>query len=579
MHGFSTRKKKDEPETDFTVRRKVLLVFMLGAMGLLAVRAFDLQVLRKQFLKQQGDMRHVSAVSVSAYRGMILDRNGEPLAISSPVQSIWVNPQELADAEPAAIGQMEKLLDLPDRKIKNLIVPGTKRRFAYVKRRINPHLAAQVKALDVPGVYFEREFKRYYPAGPVSAHLVGFTNVDDVGQEGIELAYDAVLRGTAGSKRVIRDGKRQIIGDVEAISAPIDGRNVQLSIDERIQYLAYRELQAAVLEHRAKAAALVVLDAKTGEVLADANHPAFNPNTRTHLKGSAFRNRAITDVFEPGSTVKPFVIAAALDGGYIKPDLKIETNGTYRIGRNVVRDVHNYGTLDLTHVLKKSSNVATSIVALEMPPDYFWGIYNQLGFGNAAGIGFPGEASGSVLDYQRWNQFAQATLSFGYGMNASVLQLARAYTALADNGLLHSVSLLKRDRDPEAKRVFSAKTAQLIRTMLEQVVLKDGTAYQARVDGYRVAGKTGTAKKAGEGGYKEKKYLSIFVGMAPASDPRVVIAVMVDEPSAGAYYGGAVAGPVFSKVMAGALRILDVAPDQEETMPVLISKTPDLVAQ
>ncbi len=579
MHGFSTRKKKGVPETDFTVRRKVLLVFMLGAMGLLAVRAFDLQVLRKQFLKQQGDMRHVSAVSVSAYRGMILDRNGEPLAISTPVKSIWVNPQELADAEPAAIGQMEKLLDLPDRKIKNLIVPGTKRRFTYVKRRINPHLAAQVKALDVPGVYFEREFKRYYPAGPVSAHLVGFTNVDDVGQEGIELAYDSVLRGTAGSKRVIRDGKRQIIGDVEAISAPVDGRNVQLSIDERIQYLAYRELQSAVLEHRAKAAALVVLDAKTGEVLADANHPAFNPNTRTHLKGNAFRNRAITDVFEPGSTVKPFVIAAALDGGYIKPDLKIETNGIYRIGRNVVRDVHNYGTLDLTHVLKKSSNVATSIVALEMPPVYFWGIYNQLGFGNAAGIGFPGEASGSVLDYQRWNQFAQATISFGYGLNTSVLQLARAYTALADNGVLHSVSLLKRDQDPEAKRVFSEKTAQLIRTMLEQVVLKDGTAYQARVDGYRVAGKTGTAKKAGEGGYKEKKYLSIFVGMAPASDPRVVIAVMVDEPSAGAYYGGVVAGPVFSKVMAGALRILDVAPDQEETMPVLISKSPDLVAQ
>lgn len=577
MRGFSRYKRKDEPDTGFTGRRKVLLVFMLGAMGLLAVRAFDLQVLRKQFLKQQGDLRHVSAVTVSAYRGMILDRNGEPLAISSPVQSIWVNPQELADAEPTAIKQMETLLGLPDRKVAGLVVPGTKRRFVYVKRHISPHLASQVKDLNLPGVYFEREFKRYYPAGPVSAHLVGITNIDDVGQEGIELAYDHVLRGTAGSKRVIRDGKRQIIGDVEAISAPIDGRNVQLSIDERIQYLAYRELQAAVLEHRAKAAALVVLDAKTGEVLADANHPAFNPNTRTHLKGSAFRNRAITDVFEPGSTVKPFVIAAALDGGYIKPNLKIETNGTYRIGRNVVRDVHNYGTLDLTHVLKKSSNVATSIVALEMPPEYFWGIYNQLGFGNAAGIGFPGEASGSVLDYQRWNQFAQATLSFGYGMNTSVLQLARAYTALADDGVLHSVSLLKRDQDPDAKRVFSEKTARLVRTMLEQVVLKDGTAYQARVDGYRVAGKTGTAKKAGAGGYQDKKYLSLFVGMAPASDPRVVIAVMVDEPSAGAYYGGAVAGPVFSKVMAGALRILDVAPDQEETMPVLISKSPGLL--
>lgn len=572
MHGFSTHKRIRKPVTDFAIRRKVLLVFMLGAMLLLVGRAFDLQVLRKQFLKQQGDMRHVSAVSVSAYRGMIQDRNGEPLAISTPVQSIWVNPQELANAEQAGIRQMEKILELPDRKIASLIVPGSKRRFAYVKRRINPHLAAQVKDLNLPGVYFEREFKRYYPAGPVSAHLVGFTDVDDVGQEGIELAYDKVLKGTAGRKRVIRDGKRQIIGDIEAISAPIDGRNVQLSIDERIQYLAYRELQAAVLEHRASAAALVVLDAKTGEVLADANHPSFNPNTRTHLKGNVFRNRAITDVFEPGSTVKPFVIAAALDGGYIKPDIKIETNGAYRIGRNVVKDVHNYGTLDLTHVLKKSSNVATSIIALEMPPEYFWGIYNQLGFGNAAGLGFPGEANGSVLDYQSWNQFAQATLSFGYGMNASVLQLARAYTALADNGVLHSVSLIKRDQDPEPKRVFSIKTAQSIRKMLEQVVLKDGTAYLARVDGYSVAGKTGTVKKAGAGGYIDKSYLSVFVGMAPASDPKVVIAVMVDEPTAGPYYGGLVAGPVFSKVMAGALRVLDVAPDQEETMPVLISK-------
>lgn len=573
MHGFSAYTKNKEQMTEFALRRKVLLVFMLGAMLLLIGRAFDLQVLRKQFLKQQGDMRHVGAVSVSAYRGMILDRNGEPLAISTPVQSIWVNPKELADADPSGIGRMEKLLGLPDGKIAGLIIPGTKRRFVYVKRRIDPQLAAQVKELNLPGVNFEREFKRYYPAGPVSAHLVGFTDVDDAGQEGIELAYDKVLKGTDGRKRVIRDGKRQIIDDVEAISAPVDGRNVQLSIDERIQYLAYRELQSVVMEHKAKAAALVVLDAKTGEVLAGANHPSFNPNSRSHSKGSSFRNRAVTDVFEPGSTVKPFVIAAALDGGFIKPDLKIVTNGTYQIGRNVVKDVHNYGTLDLTHVLKKSSNVATSIVALQMPPDYFWGIYNQLGFGTAAGVGFPGEASGSVLDYRRWNQFAQATLSFGYSMNVSVLQLARAYTALADNGVLHSVSLLKRNEDHDAKRVFSEKTARSIRTMLEQVVMKDGTAYQARVDGYRVAGKTGTAKKAGAGGYKEKKYLSLFVGMAPASDPRLVIAVMVDEPSAGAYYGGVVAGPVFSKVMAGALRILDVALDQEETMPILISKT------
>ncbi|GAB4264387.1 MAG: penicillin-binding protein 2 [Methylomicrobium sp.] len=552
---------------------------MLGAMVMLAGRAFDLQVLRKQFLKQQGDMRHVSAVTVSAYRGMILDRNGEPLAISTPVQSIWVNPQELVNADRSLIKRVEKILDLPERKISDLIVPGTKKRFVYVKRRINPHLAAQVKSLGLPGIYFEREFKRYYPAGPVSAHLVGFTNIDDVGQEGIELAYEKVLRGTAGRKRVIRDGKRQIIGDIEAISAPVDGSHVQLSIDERIQYLAYRELQSAVLEHQARAAALILLDAKTGEVLANANHPSFNPNTRVQMQGSVFRNRAITDVIEPGSTVKPFVIAAALDGGYIKPDFKIETNGVYRVGRNLVKDIHNYGTLDLTQTLKKSSNVATSIVALTMPPEYFWGIYNQLGFGSPAGVGFPGEASGSVLDYQRWNQFAQATLSFGYGMNASVLQLARAYTALADDGILHSVSLLKRDDDPDSKRVFTADTARLIRKMLKQVVMKDGTAYLARVDGYSVAGKTGTVKKAGAGGYIDKSYLSVFVGMAPASDPRLVMAVVVDEPTAGPYYGGLVAGPIFSKVMAGALRVLRVAPDQEETMPILISSHTDSVTQ
>ena len=559
--------------TDFAIRRKVLLAFMLGAMVLLVGRAFDLQVLRKQFLKQQGDMRHVSAVSVSAYRGMILDRNGEPLAISTPVESIWVNPLELKNADRSDIRKMEKILGLPDRKISDLVVPGSKRQFAYVKRRINPHLTAKVKALKLSGVYFEREFKRYYPAGPVSAHLVGFTDIDDVGQEGIELAYEDVLKGTSGRKRVIRDGKRRVIGDIEAIKAPVDGQDVQLSIDQRIQYLAFRELQAGVVEHQARSAALIVLDAKTGDVLADVNQPSFNPNTRNNLKGSLYRNRAVTDVLEPGSTVKPFVIAAALDGGYVDPDIEIETHGFFRVGRNVVRDVHNYGTLNLTQVLKKSSNVATSKVALAMPPEYFWGVYNHLGFGNAAGVGFPGEASGSLLDYQRWNDFAQATISFGYGVNASVLQLARAYTALADDGVLHSVSLLKRDQDNGARRIFTKKTAKKVRAMLEHVVLRDGTAFQARVDGYSVAGKTGTVKKASAtGGYTEKSYMAVFVGMAPARDPKVVIAVMVDEPSAGSYYGGLVAAPIFSKVMAGTLRVLGVAPDQEESMPVLLVK-------
>ena len=573
MRSFYPKQKTRKPVADFAIRRKVLLTFMLGAMALLVVRAFDLQVVRKQFLKQQGDMRHVSEVSVSAYRGMVLDRNGEPLAISTPVESIWVNPLELKNVERRDIRKMEKILGLPDRKISDLIVPKSKRQFAYVKRRVNPHLAAKVKSLKLAGVYFEREFKRFYPAGAVSAHLVGFTDIDDVGQEGIELAYDDVLKGTSGRKRVIRDGKRRIIGDIEAIDAPVDGQDVQLSIDQRIQYLAFRELQAGVIEHQAKSAALIVLDAETGDVLADVNQPSFNPNTRNNLKGSFYRNRAITDVLEPGSTVKPFVIAAALDGGYVAPDVEIETHGFYRVGRNLVKDVHNYGTLNLTQILKKSSNVATSIVALKMPREYLWGVYNQLGFGNAPGVGFPSEASGSLLDYFRWNQFVQATISFGYSLNVSVLQLARAYTALADDGLLHSVSLLKRDQDNDARRIFTAKTAKKVRAMLEHVVLRDGTAYRARVDGYSVAGKTGTVKKASKtGGYTKKSYMAVFVGMAPARNPKVIIAVVVDEPSAGKYYGGLVAAPIFSKVMAGTLRTLGVAPDQEETMPVLLVK-------
>lgn len=564
------------------------------------MRAVDLQVLNKQFLKEQGDKKHVDDVSVSAYRGMIKDRNGEPLAISTPVQSIWVNPKEhhLAEtkfiekleknkkskdliaqelkeyksADMMLIRKMEHLLHLPDGKVAKLFNGDPSRQFAYIVRRINPGLAEQVKNIDLPGVNFEREFKRYYPAGAVSAHLVGFTDLNDIGQEGLEKGYEEFLKGIPGSKRVIRDGRRQIIDDVENIKEPVSGGVLELSIDQRIQYLAFRELQLAVEANKAKSAALVVLDAKNGEVLAAVNQPFFNPNTRKNLKENLYRNRALTEVFEPGSTVKPFVVAAALEGGYVRPTERLVTNGTYRIGRHTVRDVHNYGTLDLTHVLKKSSNVAVSQIALKMPPKYFWGVYRNLGFGSSANTGFPKEASGSLLDYHRWKDFDRATLSFGYGLSTSALQLARAYTALADDGLLHSVSLLKREEDPKAHRVFSAKTAQSVRAMLETVIMKDGTAYEARVNGYTVAGKTGTVKKAGPGGYSANKYFAVFAGMAPAKNPRLIITIMIDEPSAGKYYGGLVSAPVFSKVMTGALRLLEIAPDQEETMPILLTR-------
>jgi len=544
----------------------------MASMAVLVGRAVDLQVLNKQFLKDQGDMRHVSDVDVEAYRGLIKDRNGAPLAISTPVESIWMNPQEIEPKQENEIRKMEDLLTLPNGKVDELIQADTHRQFAYIARQISPVLADQVKVLKLTGIYFEREFKRFYPTGEVSAHLVGFTNLDDIGQEGLESGYEKLLKGISGSKRVIRDGKRRIIEDVENIKEPVAGKNLDLSIDQRIQYLAYRELQLAVNLNKAKSAVLVVLDAKNGEILAAVNQPSFNPNTRKNLKESLYRNRSITDVFEPGSTVKPFVVAAALDGGYVKPNDVFETQGLYQIGTNVVKDVHNYGTLDLTGVLKKSSNIAVSQMALKMPPEYFWGIYNKLGFGIAAESGFPGEATGSLLDYQSWHKFDRATLSFGYGVSVSALQLARAYTALADDGILHSVSLLKRDEDPAQKRMFSVKTARRVRAMLETVLMKDGTAYEARVNGYSAAGKTGTVKKAGAGGYVENNYFSVFAGMAPAKDPRLIIVVMVDEPSAGQYYGGIVSAPVFSKVMEGALRVLEVAPDQQDNMPVLLTR-------
>ena len=554
---------------DYSARRRWVLGAIIAGMLVLVGKAVDLQVFDKEFLKEQGDMRHVSDVPVFAYRGMIRDRNGAPLAISTPVESIWINPQEFKVATRQQIKQLERLLNLESGKIEDLLTDPHKQ-FAYVARQVSPNLADQVKGLKLSGIYFEREFKRFYPTGGVAAHLIGFTDLDDKGQEGLEAAYDHLLRGVAGSKRVIRDGKRLFIDDVVNIKEPIAGKTLELSIDQRIQYLAYRELAHAVSANHAKSAVLVVLDAKNGEILAAVNQPSFNPNTRKSLKENLYRNRALTDVFEPGSTVKPFVVAAALDGHYVRPDETFETNGSFEIGTHVVKDVHNYGTLDLTGVIKKSSNIAVSQMALRMPPKYFWDVYHQLGFGESTACGFPNEASGSLLDYANWKPFDRATLSFGYGLSATALQLARSYTALADNGILHSVSLFKRDEDPEAKRIFTSRTAKSVRAMMETVITKDGTAYEARVDGYSVAGKTGTVKKAGAGGYVENSYFSVFAGMAPASNPQLIIVVMIDEPSAGQYYGGIVSAPVFSKVMSGALRILEVAPDQSDNMPVLL---------
>ena len=535
-------------------------------------RAVYLQILNKDFLQDKGDLQHVGVVAVSAYRGQIQDRNAEPLAISTPVQSIWINPRQLKAEEDPKIGEMAKILALPEKELRAVLKKEAGKRFFYLKRQINPSLAEKVKALEITGVYFERAFKRYLSGRRNYWAFTGFYDIDDVGQEGMEHGYEQILRGKIGKKQVIKDGKGQIIKDVENIEEAEAGHNLILTIDQRIQYLAYRELQNAMIQNKAHSASLVVLDAKNGDVLASVSQPAFNPNNRKELTSNRYRNRAMMDSFEPGSTVKPFVVAAALDGEYIDPNVSIETHGVYMLGHHPVKDIHNYGTLDLTHALQKSSNIAMTKIAMTMPADYFWGVYNKLGFGESAGVGFPGETSGALLDYQNWHELDQAVLSFGYGVSTSILQLARAYTALADDGVVHSVTLLKRDEDPDAKRIFKPETARKVREMLEHVISKDGTAYLARVEGYRVAGKTGTVKKAAVGGYAEDKYISVFVGMAPASNPRFIIAIMVDEPTSGQYYGGLVAAPAFAKVMAGALRVYGVEPDGMDNMHLLLSK-------
>ncbi len=543
---------------------------MLGMLVLVG-RAVNLQLLDRQFLKHQGDIRHVGLISVPAHRGRILDRNGELLAISTPVKSVWANPKEF-EASERDIKALGELLGLTAKEVHQRIDDQT-RGFVYLKRRISPELADRALALGLPGVYADREFRRYYPAGEVTAHLIGFNDVDDHGQEGMELAYNDWLKGVPGSKRIMRDGKRRIIEELEDVRAPVAGKELSLSIDQRLQYLAYRELKKAVIENKAKSGSLVLLDAENGEVLAMVNQPSFNPNSHARISGNVSRNRAMTDVFEPGSTIKPFVVSCALELGTVKQTTVFDTTPLH-IGPNLVRDVHNYGMLDVAHILQKSSNVGVSKIALNLPSNKFWAFYNNLGFGQPLETGFPGETSGRLsADHHQWRPFQKATMSFGYGLSTSLLQLGRAYLALANDGVMPMVGLLKRDKPAETHKIMSAKTAISVRSMLENVVSREGTAMKASINGFRVAGKTGTVKKtSAHGGYTDSLYLSLFAGMAPASDPKFVMVVMIDEPSAGAYYGGAVAAPVFSSVMEGALRLLNIPPDQNVQAPMLAAK-------
>ncbi len=546
---------------DFRRRRGFLFVLITLMGSALVAQAAFRQVWEKDFLQKEGARRYLRTVEVPADRGQITDRHGELMAVSTPVDSVWFDPGEL-DAKVAEVRQLEKLVGVRPGTIALLKKKHQGRGFVYLKRAITPDAADAVKALQLSGVHLDREYRRYYPAGAVAAHVVGFTNVDDKGQEGIELARNETLAGQPGVKRVIRDGKRRIVSDVESVKAAQPGQSLKLSLDLRMQFLAYRELKKAVEQNQAVGGSAVLLDARSGEVLAMVNEPAYNPNDSQSRKGGRLRNRALTDLFEPGSTVKPFVVAAALQDGKYRPETLVETQPGYlKVGSGTVRDVHNYGLLDVTGVIRKSSNVGVSKIALSMPAEELWRFYDGLGFGHAVKTGFPGESSGTLNKYTAWQPFDQAVISFGYGISTSTMQLARAYAALANDGVMPEISLVRRDHPVVGQRVMRADVAKQVRAMLEQVVLKGGTAPRAAVPGYRVGGKTGTVKKAIPGGYSDDKYVSLFAGIAPISDPRLVLVVMVDTPRGDKYYGGLVAAPVFSKVMDGALRILNVAPD------------------
>ncbi len=551
-----------KPNTAISRRRRLLLIaLMLGSFLVLAGRSAQLQLFDREFLQTQGQARHLRVVQVPAHRGMIVDRNGEPLAISTPVQSVWVNPGEML---PSArdLSRLASLLDLDVDYLRRLIGQRQGREFVYLRRHVPPDLAQQVTALKLPGVYLQQEYRRYYPAGEVAGHLLGFTNVDDKGQEGLELAFEDWLSGEPGSKRVIMDGQRNIVENVENIRSAHPGKTLKLSIDRRIQYLAYRELKAAVRKHGARSGSLVVLDSASGAVLAMVNQPSFNPNNRARLKADRMRNRAVTDVFEPGSTMKPFVIAAGLESGLYQPATTIDTSpGLFRVGRHTVRDMHDYGVLDMTGVLRKSSNVAASKIALALEPETLWESLSGTGFGVSTGSGFPGEADGYLADFHRWREIERATMAYGYGLSATAMQLAQAYGVFANDGYRLPVTLLQREEPARQTPVFAPAVARAVRGMMESVVKEGGTAPLAAVQGYRVAGKTGTVHKSVAGGYADDRYLSLFAGMAPASNPRLVTVVVINEPGNGDYYGGKVAGPVFSSVMAGALRLLNITPD------------------
>jgi len=541
-------------------RARVVVVLIAGALAALAGRAFYLQGLQYGFLQAKGESRYSRVLEVPANRGRILDRNGEALAVSTPVKSIWAIPEDVV-ASRRDLERLANALEMPEDDLRKRL-DGDGRDFVFIKRQISPEVAERVAALGIAGIHQSEEYRRYYPSGEMIAQAVGFTNVDGHGQEGIELAFEQHLAGRAGARRVIKDRRGQVVEDLEGSRPAQHGRDLVLALDSRIQSLAFSRLRDAVRAHRAKGGGIVVVDAHTGEILALANLPTYNPNNRAQRSGGSLRNRAVVDIFEPGSTLKPLTIAAALEAGKVTPRTVIQTApGTLTIGPATIRDAHKSAQLTVTQVLQKSSNVGAAKIALMLPPQVLWDVFEQVGFGRESELGFPGEASGKVRPYKTWKPIEQATMAYGHGISVSLMQLVRAYTVFAGDGELLPLSLVKLDSPPRGVPVIAPKTAHAVRAMLEAATHPDGTGPRAQIMGYRVAGKTGTAHKQENGGYAADKYFSSFVGFAPASRPRLIIAALIDEPSDGQYYGGTVAAPVFAAVMAGALRILGVPPD------------------
>ncbi len=539
-----------------------LLALMVGA---ICWRIIDLQVVDRDFLKGQGDARSLRHIPIPAHRGLITDRNGEPLAVSTPVTTLWANPKEM-QASKDRWPQLAAALGQNPQQLAERLTQQASKEFIYLVRGLTPEQGQHVLDLKVPGVYGLEEFRRFYPAGDVTAHMVGFTDLDDHGREGVELAYDEWLAGVPGKRQVIKDRRGRLIKDIQVTKNAKAGKTLALSIDLRLQYLATRELRNAIAEQDAKAGSLVIMDVKTGEVLAMVNQPTYNPNNRRSMFPAAMRNRAIIDVFEPGSTVKPISMSAALQSGRWKPTDKVEVYpGSLQIGRYTIKDVSKSEgpILDLTGILINSSNVGMSKIAFDIGGEAIYRVMSQVGLGQYTGLGFPGERVGNLPNHREWRKAETATLSYGYGVSVTALQLVHAYAALANDGKMVPLSILKVDKAPEAVQAIPKETAETVQGMLQQVIEAPRGVFRAQVPFYHVAGKSGTARKAtvGSKGYTENAYRSLFAGFGPMSDPRYAIVVVIDEPGKGGYFGGLVSAPVFSKVMSGTLRLMNVPPD------------------